>query len=143
MDETHVNFNVFDFDDDTSAVTQLLSIEPTKAWVAGDQFPNHPTAKLTHSRWVLGSGSGTEVAVEEQLEALLNLLEARREQVREAARRYSVEIQCAVYYEDFTPGINLSEQTIRRVADLGLSIDFDLYFLGNADSAGEEDQTSS
>jgi hypothetical protein len=129
MNRTHVNFAVFEFGDDLQAVTKLMDIAPTEAWLVGDPFPNHSTATRNHSRWTLASGCSKEAPVEEHLGALLTILEQRCERVREAAQRYEVEIQCAIYYEDETPGIHLSEEVIRRVAALGLAIDLDLYFV--------------
>ena len=60
------------------------------------------------------------------------LLESRADEIKDLAKVYQakLEIGCAIYYEDFTPGIDLSRKTIERIANLGLSIDFDLYFLG-------------
>jgi len=126
---------VFEFGDDLQAVTKLLDIAPTDAWRVGDPVSDQPTMTRNHSRWTLASGCGLEAPVEDHLHALLTILEERRERIREVAQRYSVELQCAIYYEDDTAGIHLSEDVVRRVAALGLAIDLDLYFVGSEDAA--------
>ena len=107
-----------------------MGIEPTESWVVGDPVPNAPNALRMYSGWVLNSGLALSVHVDDQLVALLSVLSQRTDRVRDTISRFPSHIRCAIYYRDFTPGINLSEKVIRDTASLGLSIDFDLYFLG-------------
>jgi hypothetical protein len=135
MDRTHVSFVVFEVGNDLQAVTKLMDIAPTDAWRVGDPVPDQPTTTRNHSQWTLASGCGLEAPVEDHLHALLTILEERRQRIREVALRYAVELQCAIYYEEDTPGIHLSEDVVRRVAALGLAIDLDLYFVGGENAA--------
>ncbi len=127
MDRNHVAFCVFEFGDDIATVTDMMGVEPTEAWIKGEPTPKAPR---NHSRWVLKIPLDLDRHIEDHLEALLQLLEARHEAVTSVAARYEAGIMCAIYYEDFTPGFHLSEDLVRRIANLGLCMDFDLYFLG-------------
>lgn len=131
-DESHVFLAVIDFGDDPSVVTSLLGLSPTSAWLTGDPLPNHSTAKRNHSRWTFQS----PLPLHAHVEALLPLLEPYSASIRECAARFPTELRCAIYYyRDFTLGIHLSESALQRITALGVSLDFDLYFLGDdADS---------
>ena len=130
MDKAHVAFCVFGFGDNPSVVTELMGVEPTEVWAKGDPTTGHPAVARNHSRWVLKSPLDLERDVEDHIEALLSILERRSAAVFKVAERFDTQITCAVYYADFTPGIHLSEDLIRRVAALGLCIDLDLFFFG-------------
>jgi len=129
MNNAHVSLAVFDFGDNLSVVTDVIGISPTEGWIKGDAMPNHPTAKRNHSRWVLASPLPKTESVENHVLALVLVLEQRREELGELVRRYSCEIQCALYCEGATAGVQLSPELIGRVARLGLGIDFDLYYI--------------
>jgi len=137
-DDTRTYLGVFDFGDDEAAVTALLGLEPTEAYSRGDvcTLPSGVEYQRRKSAWRLDSPLPRTAHVDDQIEALLCLIEPHAEAIREAASRYSVGICCAIYYVDQTPGIHLAERTVRRLGSLGLSVDFDLYFL--LEQAGDD-----
>jgi len=136
-DKSHVFLKVVGFGDDPSVVTARIGLSPTPAWRIGDPMPSHSTATRNHSRWSFHSPLPLEAHVEKHLEALLPLLEPHAARIQECAAEFSVELCCAVYYEDFTPGIHLSPQILQRIADLGIPLDLDLYFLGDGSDSHE------
>ena len=92
-------------------------------------MPAKPTATWNHSWWRFQSPLPLETHAEKHLEALLSLLEPHAAMIRECAAEFSVELACAIYYEDFTPGIHFSSEILQRIAALGIPLDLDLYFL--------------
>jgi len=94
-------------------------------------MPPHPTATRNHSRWSYYSPLPLEAHAEKHLEALLPLLEPHTIAIRQCAAEFSVELCCAIYYEDFTAGIHFSADILRRITVLGIPLDLDLYFLGD------------
>ena len=75
-------------------------------------------------------------AFEDQLDELLGILEARRDQVRRVVERFEAGICCTAKYRDtVNPGFLVSERAIRRMASLEVSCDFDLYILGGAEES--------
>jgi len=129
-DEAHVFLAVLEFGSDTAVVTELMGFAPTKAWTRGEPLPNHPTATRNHSRWTFQSSLPLQSSVEDHLEALLPLLEQHGDRVRRCAASFPTQLWCAIYYRDFTPTIRLSPNLLRRISELGLHLDLDLYFLG-------------
>jgi len=135
-DQIRVYFGVFKFGQDPQIVTDLMGREPTVAWCKGEPYGEHGGVR-THSRWELRSPAPPTGPVEDQLNSLLELLEASAEQVRSVASEFEAGICCAAkYWASFNPGIHLSVDALSRTSALGLSIDFDLYFL----SQGEVDE---
>jgi hypothetical protein len=132
---SHVGFCVYEFGDDPSVVTELINIAPTESWPAGERIHNHPSATWRKAKWELKSPLPLEMPVEDHLTALLPLLEGKAEDVSKVIERHEAEIRCAVYYheEHCNQGFHLGENVVARMAKLGLSIDFDLYFLGGDD----------
>ena len=130
--KSHIRFCVYDFGDDPSVVTEAIGLEPTKSFSKGDPFPNQPSSFRQRSAWELQSPLPLLAEAEVQLEALLTILESNIESVRQAKEKFDAGICCAIYYyEGCDQGFHLSEAIVERIAALGLSIDFDLYFLGD------------
>ena len=130
-DESRTYLGVFGFGSDPSVVTDLLGLEPTQAYAKGEMhaLPNGRRLPQRERAWRLEGPLPRTAHVDEQIEALLGVIEPYAEAIREAASRYEVEICCAIYYADFTAGIHLTERTVQRIGALRLSVDFDLYFL--------------
>jgi hypothetical protein len=134
--EIHVFLGIFQFGDDPQVVTDLLGVAPTKAWAPGAAMPGKAGergGRWPHGRWVLVSPGGRQASVEEQLLSLLPLLEERPDALAEAKRRYEVGLMCAAYYHEVNPGFHLDVELLRRVAALGLDLDFDLYCLAGTE----------
>lgn len=129
--DSRAYLGVFGFGDDPSVVTRLIGVVPTEAYAKGDHYVSSTGEILLHreSAWRLHNPLPRTAHVDDQIEALLDLIEPYSEGIREAVARYEVGVGCAIFYSDFTPGIHLSENVVPRIAALGLSIDFDLYFL--------------
>ena len=135
--KSHVFLKVLDFGDDPSVVTSRIGLSPTSVWRRGDPMPPHPTATRNHSRWSFHSPLPLEAHAEKHLEALLSLLEPHASTIRQCAAEFSVELCCAIYYEDFTSGIHLSTDILRRITSLSIPFDLDLYFLGDGSDSHE------
>jgi hypothetical protein len=128
MDKSHVYFGVFNFDEDFATITQALGLVPSETWRKGD--PATPKGIRTHTRWSLRSPVSPSHTFQQQIRALLPLLEDHAEGVRDIARRYAAGIRCYAYYhEEYNPEVHLPADLVQRIAALGLSVDFDLYFL--------------
>jgi hypothetical protein len=143
LNEIRVFLGVFKFGDDPRVVTDLLGIEPTSAIAPGTPMrgkPGERGLRWRHGRWELASPAGRSASVEDQLLALLPLLEEREEAIREANARFEVGIMCAAYFYQVNPGFHLDSALLGRLAALGLDLDFDLYCMETAEEragAGE------
>ena len=124
--ETYAYLWVRGFDPPHSRISDALGLEPSEAFHEGDPWYKDRTRPF--SSWHLTSPlPRTEVFLDAHIEALLDVLEPKREQLAEVAARYEVGMNCVGYYTSANPGIHLSAEVLRCCAGLGLSIDFDLY----------------
>jgi hypothetical protein len=132
--EHHVYFAVFGFGDDPAVVTGAMGVEPTKAWAKGEPTGIRKGTQ-THSRWTLQSTLPLGEPIKAHFENLLPQLESRREAVAEVRTRFEARLEVAAYWREVNPGFCLSASIVKRIAALGLEVDFDLYCLGGAGDA--------
>lgn len=125
---TYAYFFVRGFDCAIQQISDLLQIAPTRAWLKDDEGMGGRPRKF--SNWELHSPLlRTEVFQDRHLNALLEILEDRREGVLQARSLYTCGLQGVGYYTNENPGFHMEAELISRVAALGLSVDFDLYCL--------------
>lgn len=133
-DETRVYFGVFNFEGIPDVVSKAAGIESNRQWIKGEAYGDKGGVR-THSRWELASPAAPDASFETQLNALLDLLEKHAESIRAVAVSFEAGVNVAAYFrESFNPGFHASASTLKRLADLGLSLDFDLYFLNESAS---------
>ena len=132
-DEHHVYLGVFEFGNDPTVVTEIVGVQPTKAWSKGDPWGEGTSAWHTHSRWTLQSDLPLTDPIEKHIDRLLPMLEERADAVREVAEKFQATMTVAAYFYDSQPGFRLSHDQIRRISDLNLALDFDLYCLAGVD----------
>ena len=130
--ETKAYFNFRNFDCEPDYITEKLGIEPRTAGVAGDPHPvgAGKTIPLRESLWSLQSPIEVHNPVEEHVQALLDLLEKRAEPLKEFTNKYESTLYIAIYYYEVNPAICLDKDLIKRIADLHIDIDFDIFCLG-------------
>ena len=129
-DELQVTFKVVGFGVPPEEITGELGLEPSRSWRKGDLCGDRGIA-CTHDRWELASPLGGDAKFEAKLVALLDLLETNAEGVRALCERLDGEISVVGYFhETFSPGFHVSDTVLSRLVDLGVSLDLDLYFLG-------------
>lgn len=130
MSRVRVYFGVFGDWPDAAEVSAVIGREPSRFKAAGTPIGRRGSARRKRSAWQIESGLPESADFEAQLAALLDLLEPYRNGVLEARERYSAGIQCAAYWRTVSTGMHLSREVIARTAELGLSIDLDMYCLG-------------
>lgn len=128
--ENKVFARIHEFDCSLEEITSKLKLNPTNGWLRGELIPNRKqNVYRKQSTWELKASVSPDSPVNEHVEFLLNAIEPRKEAFKELVNKYEGELSVVSFFkEDFNPGINLSNALIKRIADLGLEIDFDLYF---------------
>lgn len=105
----------------------LTSIKPTKMWRKGEKRGNLPK----HSGFEVRPFEKETGDVEEKLKVLLSILFPFQSDLRALSMKASIGIYIAYYgYQKQMWGIYLDEKTIRKLAELNLSVDFDIYASG-------------
>lgn len=135
--EVIVDFVIADFNDIThEEITRKIGINPIKVYVKGEKRnPRNPksTALLKNNRWVMGSSLDKYSSFEDQMNALLNIIEPKIELFRPFCAKYYCEFSCAVYIyfdnEESTPWVHLNARYNKLITELNIEFDVDLYCL--------------
>lgn len=135
--ETHATFRIVADDLIPEEISTTLRIPPSASATKGQTNPLlHSPASLPSRTgyWMLTSeGSVKSTNLEAHLLFLLDQLEPARSRVKElsASRAIRVEFHCFWMSETGHGGPVLSAGVLERIAALGATLEFDLYFSGD------------
>ena len=115
-------------------ITASLGIEPTRIYRKGESKivgspPRELPMKHKESVWILDAPDN-DADIERKLEWLANKLSDRAEAVKRITEKCPAEVSIVIYSGDANPGLRLSSQLLMKIADLGLDVDVDLYYMG-------------
>lgn len=108
-------------------VTEILGMEPTLAWNAGE--PSEHTGRIQKRMlWQRRSGLDDTENLEKHIRSIFFLLYHKHKEIQDLFfRGYDPLIQCAGYYPESYHGTHLSREIIRQAGLLNLAIDLDFY----------------
>lgn len=131
--DVYAYFWVQKYDCSSEEISSMMQISPTEVRERGDVSQNGKVRN--HSLWQLDSPLARgDNFLQDYLSQLLDILEIRESAIKTLVQKYEAGINCVGYYYGSNPGLHLSAELIKRVAQLDLSVDFDLY-----NYAGDED----
>jgi len=134
--EIYLDFVIADFEDITpDEISHKLGINPRKVYIKGTKkYPNSSTETLVkRSKWVIGSTLSKYLTFEEHLNAMLDLLESKKNLLKPLCEKYNCFFSCAVFIDTddsvSTPSIYLDWRYNKLTRELKVDFDFDLYCL--------------
>jgi hypothetical protein len=116
---------------DPSEITNLFHLHPDQSHRCGD--PNisksgRRYADYTEGLWALHSSVGETSAIDEHLEALVTKLWQHRDLLQEFKKRgYKLDLCVGIFGINDNMGFVLKNTLLRRVMQLGVDLDLDLY----------------
>ena len=116
---------------DPSEITNLLHMHPDQSHRCGD--PNisksgRRYADYTEGLWALHSSVDETHAIDEHLKALVTKLWQHRDLLQECSKRgYKIDICVGIFGIDDNMRFVLKNTLLRRVMQLGVDLDLDLY----------------
>ena len=128
--EIKIRLNITDFVCDPDVITKLLDLTPHRSWLIGEAVI--PQASNVHKQngWSIDSPlSGVANTVDDQIDALKEVLLGKVEKFRELPEDVYVEILCVVYAYTHFPDIFFSNENISFLNEINACIDIDLYDL--------------
>jgi hypothetical protein len=113
---------------DPQDVTDRLGITPYRSFKRGDRRTEK--RKWPHGFWALttdGHVQSTDLSV--HLEWLVQQLEPSIQNIQDIVRSHEIgaEISCLWIFPEEHNGLVLSSQLMRKIADLGVELSFDIY----------------
>ncbi|MBI5589043.1 MAG: DUF4279 domain-containing protein [Deltaproteobacteria bacterium] len=120
---------------DHKIVSETLGLKPSDAWNIGEK-KRKGSGTYPATKWRYDSGLDDTEKLEKHIEVLLVFLETRREALLKLYPDWTVCIQCVGYYPFAGHGFHLSHEDMSTALHLGLSFDFDFYFVASDDEDG-------
>ena len=131
MVSTKASFRIIGKDLDPSEITKLLHMHPDQSHRCGD--PNMSKsgrryADYTEGLWAIDSAVDATHAIDAHLEALVTKVWKHRNLLQEFRNRgYRIDIFVGIFGIDDNMGLVLKNTLLRRVMQLGVDLDLDLY----------------
>jgi hypothetical protein len=136
--EVYLDFTIADFDDiDHEEITRQLGISPKEIYVKGEKRnPDSPVGTLIRrNRWIMGSSLNEHATFEDQMNALLDIIEPRIDLFRPFCDKYYCGFSCAIFIrydnDEGTPWVHLDKRYNKLLKELDIEFDLDLYCLPN------------
>lgn len=113
---------------DPEGATDLAQVAGARTWNVGDQRPGSSKLLFEEPGWSLRSTSGSTDSLARQLDDLVERLAGHWESVVATAQEAEVELSVAIYCgAGRKPEVGLRRDQIRMLAELGCSLDVDVY----------------
>ena len=120
----------FGDDLDPDELTKLLGCPPTKSESKGEEIVGKGTGQKRIARsggWRLSAERREPGDLDNQISEILNQLTDDINIWQNLTSRYRADIFCGMFMKEGNEGISLSSETLQRLAERGLTIDFDIY----------------
>jgi hypothetical protein len=115
---------------DPDQISEWMGREPTDSWRKGDVMPKTGHIRET-SRWELQTSDYFTRDLNEPLEELLEMLRPVADPLRTLVLEHCEKASICLVgsFAEANPGLYLAKDLIATIADLGLDLDVDLYFI--------------
>jgi hypothetical protein len=128
--ELYVALELLSSDTSPDEISERLGLQPTKSWRAGET-ELHSTSPHKDSRWILRLAARPAVDFTDLVEELLLQLDPCKAEVAALAQdsRFSARLSCIGYMTTIVPAVYFENQLLRRVAELGLDLNVDIFLV--------------
>ena len=135
--EICVSLNISDFEDIThDEISTFLGVAPSMIHITGERMrPNH-TRMAKRNVWFLHAPGYKTASVEEQVGALLDIIEPKLEQFKTICNKYYTEFSIALYMyvdtDESTPSLHLENRYHKIATELNAELDIDMILLAHS-----------
>jgi hypothetical protein len=125
-----VDFTLFGHGVDLERLSQDIGIPPTSTWHEGDSI-QRTMLKAEFDVWRISTGYVNSIDTLDSVEVMLGLLEPAKEKLLRVSEALGLikEFSIVLKLRNHAPSFNLPAEVVRRIADLGCSIDVDIILL--------------
>lgn len=120
----------FGDDLDPDELTRLLGCQPTKSERKGEEIVGKVTGSKRTARsggWRLSAERREPGDLDAQISEIFDGLTNDMSIWQDLTSRFRADVFCGLFMEEGNEGISLSNETLQRLAERGLTIDFDIY----------------
>ncbi len=133
IERIFVRLIFWDFDIPHKQLTKYLGVKPTEIRIKGEitlMGKKKREVVNKHNTWILSSELPHSVEPDRHLEEILDKVRPHKDKFTTMAKKYNAEISFAIYFNYCNPGLNLEPKLLKELADLGIEVGFDMYYLG-------------
>ena len=130
VDRVCGSLRFFGDDLEPEEISTALGHQPTSAFRKGDALPGRYHRVARTGGWLLEAPTTDPPDVEDSIKRLLSQLSSDLESWRSLTERFSTDIFCGLFLDEFNRGFALSASLLRALADRNLKVGFDIYGAG-------------
>ncbi|SRR5579885_484625 len=131
IDGCSASLRVFGDDLDPDTVTAVLGSVPTEACRKGDVTRLKVTTRVERQgKWLLRIEHRTGTTLEAVIDELLDRVTGDLSVWADLTARFEVDLFCGLQMNEWNRGLRLSPETLKRVAERGLELGLDIYYVG-------------
>jgi len=101
-------------------ITKFINIEPTGIYV---------DEKHGENTWKIISELPKDREFEDHVLCMLDVIEPALENFKTITSKYYTKLFCAIYRNEYFPSIYLNNEMLKKLADLNIHLDIDIYSL--------------
>lgn len=124
--EINVSFVVKTLDDDPVIINELLGLAADE--ILQKNGMNACSMKIYANTWKLNSRLSKDMPIEAHLSELLDRLMPYKNNFKKPDK-YTYYLSLGIYYKETNPGFHLDSNLLKKISELGIGLDFDMYFL--------------
>jgi hypothetical protein len=134
VDRCSVGICLYGDDLDPDSVTALLGAKPTSACRKGDITRGKVYDRVEkQGKWLLMIEFQRGVALGNLINRLLDQVSDDLGVWRTLSSQHQADLSCGLQLECWNRGLGLSPRTLGRIAERGLKLEFDIYYIGESD----------
>jgi hypothetical protein len=139
QNEIDLSFCIWGFEDITpDEITSILGIEPFKIYNKGQRKNPNFLALAKQNGWIMKPLLHQQASFEDQMNAILDIIEAKIDLFKPLCEKYYCEFSCALFIRydngESTPWIHLNARYNELIKKVRAEFDVDIYCLPNEDS---------
>lgn len=129
MNKYRVYLRIHDFDVDCKIISNILNIEFSKSWNKGDIIEGRSIPIYRNqSTWELKSQITEDNEIINHIGWLLDKIKDKHINFLELTEKYFAELSVIIETKnDYNPGFQIDKSTLKKLADMNVQIDFDIY----------------
>jgi hypothetical protein len=110
-------------------ITRILGLDPTETWIEGEEYLSPGMRETGHRKFSFWAKESPllEGDLDEKMEALITVIRPHASRFRELPEVTALVIQGVIQADDFMPGVGFTRDQIKVIADIGATIDVDIF----------------
>lgn len=136
--QNHISFGLFGFDIAPNEISEELGLTPKSIGIKDEIYFIGPPDKriekvLNENHWKYEWKLNTNEFIGDIVDRFVKeIIEPRKDPLKKLTRNSYLEFQIVQYYYDgCNPGIHINKENVTILAELGASIDIDIYCLAD------------